>query len=540
MQTWLVRNRRRAFLAILAAAVPLTAEAQEARLLTVDSSSPLLEVKVSVKAGSALDPEGLEGLGYLTARLLLEGGYGDPKKPVTKEQLAEITRPWGEGAYPRVRVAKEIATFSFTIPREVFTAYVARVLQPMFTQPLFDPAELDRLRKETLEEIRSNLRFEQIELLGLLALDNVIHDGTSYSHLTLGTVQELEKVTPESVRRFYRTWYQPGNIAIAVSTTDSAISSSLRDTLAEVGRRTDGVEPFTARKVEPPAAVKGRHITIVGMPGAIATGIHAGFPMPVTRQYADYWPLYVANVWFGTHRDSFSHLYQVIREERGYNYGDYSYIEYFDGRPSNLFPPTNTPRRYPYFSIWIRPVANEYAHHLVKALTWELENFVRTGLTAEQVEAAKNKARVLYLSLAENVDRLTGYKLDDEFYGLTPGYLDQYLARIDAVTPQAVNAAIREYLQAENLQYIIVTNESLAEKLADDIANGRNAQGKTPKDYQMDSEDREGTKYWLVAEDRLKTLQQDAAWEAYRLDIPRSNIHIVKAAEMFETAAMPR
>jgi len=248
----------------------------------------------------------------------------------------------------------------------------------------------------------------------------------------------------------------------------------------------------------------------------------------------------VANVWLGTHRDSFSHLYQVMREERGHNYGDYSYVEYFEGRPLYLFPPTNTPRHYHYFSIWIRPVGNEYAHYLLKALTWELDNLIRNGLTVEQVEAAKNKARVLYLSLAENVDRLVGYRLDDEFYGLTPGYLDQYLARIDAVTPEAVNAAIRKYLQTENIRYVVITDQGLAAKLADDIANNRNASGKTPKQYQLDSEQREGVEYWLVPEGRLKILQQDALWEAYRLDIPRSNIRIIKAEQMFETAALPQ
>ncbi len=43
----------------------------------------------------------------------------------------------------------------------------------------------------------------------------------------------------------------------------------------------------------------------------------------------DFYPLAVANSWLGEHRNSSSHLYQVIREERGLNYGDYSYIEYF-------------------------------------------------------------------------------------------------------------------------------------------------------------------------------------------------------------------
>jgi hypothetical protein len=146
--------------------------------------------------------------------------------------------------------------------------------------------------------------------------------------------------------------------------------------------------------------VKGREVLIVAGPNAIATGIHAGFRAADARRQ-DYWPLYIANIWFGTHRDGFSHLYQVIREERGYNYGDYSYVEHFEGRPFFMFPPPNAPRRFQYFSVWIRPVQHDYAHHIVKALTWELENFVRTGMTGEQCGDAKNKARVLYLSLAE-------------------------------------------------------------------------------------------------------------------------------------------
>jgi len=525
---------------LLAFFLPLLAGAQEPKVVSLDSPAPLLKLKVMVKAGSAMDPAGLEGLAYLTARLLIEGGYGDPKKPVTKEQLAEITRPWGEGAYPGVLVHKETTTFSMTVPREVFGQYLERVLLPMLARPLFASAELDRVRKETLEQIRSSLRFQQIEMLGLLTLDNVIHNGTAYAHLPYGTVQGLEQITADDVKRFYRAWYQPATLTAAVSTKDTTLIEALRQALSGIAQSREESTPLAVRAIDPPAAFTGRHLTIVSLPQAIASGIHAGFPIALTRAEQDYWPLYVGNVWFGTHRDSFSHLYQVIREERGYNYGDYSYIEHFEERPRFLFPPTNVPRRYQYFSIWIRTVAHEYVHHLLKALTWELENFTRNGLTPEQVAAAKNKARVLYLSLAENVERLVGYKLDDEFYGLDPGYIDHYLSRIDAVTPEAVNAAIRKHLQAKSIQYVIITDQSVAEKLADDIANNRHASGKTLKDYQIESEIRDGVTYWMVPESRLETLSRDAIWAAYSLDIPRSNIRIVKAEQMFETAAVPQ
>jgi zinc protease len=510
------------------------------KVLTVASTGPLLHVKVMVKAGSAQDPKGHEGLATLTGQLLVEGGYVAGGEKISKEQLGDMCRPWGEGAYPSVSVGRENITYSMTIPRERLAEYCLRILQPMFAQPQFDEAELLRLRREYLEHITSTLRFQQIEMLGLLALDNSIHDGTSYAHLTEGTVQGLGRVTRRAVRRYYRTHFRAGNITVGVSSQDAEIVQRLVEALSGAGGSAADVEALPPRPLRAPKPIAGRQLTLIGMPNAIATGIHIGFPIGVTRADADYWPLFVANVWFGTHRDSFSHLYQVIREERGYNYGDYSYIEHFAGRPYFLFPPTNTPRRFQYFSIWIRPVANEYAHHLMKAATYELEMFLKNGLADEEVEAAKHQARVLYLSYAENIDRWVGYKVDDDFYGLQEGYLEEYLARIDAVTPDAANRAIRAHLQSENVKYVMVTDQGLAAKLADDIANSRPASGKGPQEYRLDSLEREGMKHWLLSDDRIAMLKTDALWEAYPLEIPASRIWIIKAEQMFETAGMPK
>ena len=281
-------------------------------------------------------------------------------------------------------------------------------------------------------------------------------------------------------------------------------------------------------------------MTIVALPNAISTGVHAGFPLPITRKDADYWPLYLANIWFGTHRDSLSHLYQVIREERGYNYGDYSYIEHFEGRPFALFPPPNVPRRYQYFSIWLRPVQHDYAAHLLRAMTWELANFIRTGLSEEQCELSKNKARVLYLSLAETGSRLLANRLDSEFYGMEPGYLDGYLNRINSVTCAQVNAAIRKYLQAGNLKYVVVTSKDAAPKIAEQIASSAPAWGKKPADYQIDVKEEGGQKAYIVPESKLALLQLDSAWAHYWLNLPRDRIRIVPAEKLFETSALPK
>jgi len=524
-------------LALLLTLAPAGAAGAEAPMVvTLDSPSALLSLKVMVKTGSASDPEGLEGLANITADTLIQGSFGDPKNPVTKEELAEITRPWGSGAYPSANVSKETTTFSMLVPKEALDDYIARVLRPMFTRPLFASQEVERLGGEAAEQLRS-LRLEQIELVGLTAVDSVIHDGTSYAHPELGATDGLGTITDEAVQRFYASYYTPENIVIGVSTTDAAVVSKVRAALGGVGEL--DVPAYPVREVEPPRKVKGRDVTIVAVPNAISSGLHAAFPLPLTRADKNYWPLYVANVWFGTHRDGFGRLYEVIREQRGYNYGDYSYIEHFAARPFYQFPPPNTPRHYQYFSIWIRPVGHEYAHHILKALTWELENFVRTGLSEEQCALAKNKARVLYLSLAETTDRLLAYRLDDDFYGLDKGYLDGYLENVNRVTCAEVNAAVRKYLQAENLKYVVVTDDEVAPKLAEEIAAGEPAWGKGPADYQIDVKGEGEQKTYEVPEAKLELLRHDAAWAHYWLDIPRDRIEIVPIEKMFVNAAGP-
>jgi zinc protease len=516
----------------------LPAAAQGPQVVTLDSPAPLVQIRVMVRAGSAADPAGKEGLARLTGQMLIQGGFGDAKAPVTKERLAEITRPWGEGAYPRVSATKEVTVFTMTVPREHVAAYVRQVFQPLFTQPRFEAKELDRLRGEALQSLRSNLRLEQIELVGLVALDNLIHEGTAYAHPDIGTEKGLSQVTADDVRAFYAAHYRPENIVLGVGTADAAAVEPLRAALAGAGKADGG--PLARRAVEAPEPVEGREVAILALPNAISTGLHAGFPISVTRKDADYWPLYVANIWFGTHRDSFGHLYNTFRSDRGYNYGDYSYIEHFEGRPFQLFPPPNTPRRFQYFSIWLRPVQHDYAYHLMKAMTWELENVVRSGLTDEQCEQARNKARVLYLSLAETGERLLAYRLDDAFYGMSPGYLEGYLKNIDGVTCAAMNAAIRKHLQARNLKYVVVTSAEMAPKIAAQIAANQPAWGKPPADYQIDSKDDGGEKTYVVPERKLQLLQRDAAWAYFGLDIPRERVRIVPADKLFETFALPK
>ena len=488
-----------------------------------------------VRAGSVNDPKGKEGLAYLTAQTLLQGGFGDARDPVTKEELALITRPWGEGASPSVLVGKEVTTLTLRVPEDVLDEHLKKVFQPLLTRPLFQQEELERLQRETLQQISGSLRYEDIESLGLNAIDHYVFEGTRYAHLPEGSVQGLERISRQDVVSFYTTYYRPDHLFLGLSQDNLKLKRKILEALAGMGEGMKGAR-LEGSALEKPRKVEGRHLVIVSLPNAGSTGLHAAFPISVTRKDPSYWPLYVANVFFGTHRDSFSHLFREIRQKRGYNYGNYSYIEHFSARPSFLFPPFNTPRRHQYFSIWIRPVAHEYAHHLLKALTWELENVVRQGLTEQQVSLAKNKARVLYLNLAETVSRLLGARLDDAYYGMIGnGYLERYLEKIDAVTTQQVNASIRSHLQAEDIKYLVVTDDEWALRLAKDIRTSRGGEGKSLEAYQIAFREEGGQQVYAIPQEKLEIVQKDAVWSAYPLEIRQTNIRVVPVERIFET-----
>lgn len=512
------------------AVTPPAYTAGEPRVVTLDSRAPLITIRIMITHGSTSDPQGKEGLATLVSDSVTDGGFRRGNEIVTKEKLAEMTIPWGSGARPTVFSSSRTTTFFFTAPREVIGQYITDVLRPMLTEPVFAAAEIDRLKNETLSRI-SSLRSEDLEGLGLAAIDQYVLDGTGYAHHVLGRETTVPTITRDDVLRFYRDFYRPENAIIGISTTDEAVVSQVRDAVREMNRDATSASPSVP--MPKPASFTGRHALVIEEPNAPAASVHVGFPIDVNRTSPDYWPLYVANVWLGTHRDSFGQLYQKIREERGYNYGDYSYIEYWTGRPNSLFQIFNQPREQQYFSLWVRPVKHEHAVHMAKAITYELDQMIRNGLTAEQVQEAKNKARVLYLNLGETVPRLVAARVDDAFYGQQGGFLDSYIDAVNRVTPEQVNEAIRRNLSTANLKYVVVTSTPHLQNTVAQMKSSAPVFGKSWQEYEFTTAKlADGTTVWQVPEGKMPTVQLDAVWAATPLDVRDVEVRNVK--EMFQ------
>jgi len=226
---------------------------------------------------------------------------------------------------------------------------------------------------------------------------------------------------------------------------------------------------------------KGINVEIIQKDNAFGSAIFAGFSMNLTRKDNDFAALMVANSYLGEHRKSYGQLYQKLRETRSMNYGDYSYIEWYDNGGRNMLQPAGTPRTTNYFSFWIRPVQiakqlkNQYkeledikighAHYAVRLAVREIDNLVKNGMTKKDFEATRTFLRSYIKLYVQTPSSRLGYLMDSKFYG-KKDYVNEMDKQLAKLTLADVNRAIKKYWQSDNMCVTIITDKSEAEPLA--------------------------------------------------------------------------
>ncbi|MGD8322306.1 MAG: insulinase family protein, partial [Gemmatimonadota bacterium] len=291
--------------------------------------------------------------------------------------------------------------------------------------------------------------------------------GTPYEHPVEGYVQSVRSITLQDVRDFYDRFYARNNVVVGVGGgyPEGFVRTVRSDFDALPEREIPAVE------APRPAMPDGVKVLIVEKP-TDASAISLGFPIPLVRGDDDFVEMSLVNSWFGEHRSSFSHLYQVIRERRGMNYGDYSYIEPFPRGYTTQERPVNYSRRSNLFEIWIRPISGTGPDDLhdrtlfaTRAAWRELARLTDQGLPPEEVERARLYLHNFSVTYGSTVSRRLAYKVDDAFYGLPePGYLGMIRPGLESVTPESVKAAIDRNLQADNMWVVFVTDDAEAMK----------------------------------------------------------------------------
>jgi zinc protease len=467
------------------------------------AADPTISLSVQFAVGSQNDPEGKEGLAYLTSEMLANAATE------TRSLDAILAALYPLAASYEIRVDVERSTFTGRVHRDNLDPYL-ELFTDALLHPKFDADDFERVRSDAINSIENTLRFSSDEELGKAALREFVFRGTGYAHPPVGTVAGLRAITLDDVRAFYRSHYNAANALLGLGGGfDQPLVARLEAALRELpaGEASDPPDIVVP-------AIEGRSALFIGKPGADAS-ISFGFPVDVHRGERDFYALWIANSWLGEHRNQSSHLFNVIREERGLNYGDYSYIEAFPEGGQRTMPPVNVPRRTQLFEVWIRTLPNAQAPFALRAALRELQLLVDEGMTADEFELTRTFLKKYSLHFAETTTERLGYAVDDRFYGIDgEGHLARFRRMMDELTLEDVNAAIKRHLQYRNLKIAIVTGDAanLRALLASDAPTP--IEYPTPKPDAIVAEDREIAAVPLaLAAERIEIVPVDEAFE---------------------------
>lgn len=459
------------------------------------------------KVGSQNDPAGKEGLAALVGALISSGGTENNSYEDILAKLYPMASGYG------VRVDKEMTTVTGRTHVDNLDAFV-ELFADAYLRPAFSEADFNRLKSDQKNQIEKTLRFASDEELGKAALAAFVFEGTPYAHPTAGTVAGLDAITLDDVRSFYDTYYTRQNVVLGLG---GGYDQALEDRMLTSLDQLPDAAPPAPIGIAPPA-IDGRQVLLVDKPDADAS-ISFGFPIDVPRGSRDYYALWIANSWLGEHRNSSSHLYQVIRETRGLNYGDYSYIEEFPEGGFRQMPPTGVGRQHQLFQIWIRTLPNEQALFATRAALRELIDLVEGGMSEEEFELTRAFLSKYHLHFAETTQERLGYAVDDRFYGIDgEGHLARFGEMMNSITRDEVNAAIKKHLQTENIKFAIVTGDAagLEKAMVDDSP--------TPITYGSPPSDA------VKAEDELIAVVP--------FEVDDSDVEVVPSAGIFQTAGL--
>lgn len=426
-----------------------------------EPGSPFIAFNIWVKAGSQNDPQGKEGLASLTAQLLADGSTQQDSYQQILEKLYPMAAGYGAS------VDKEMTNFRGTVHVDNLEGYYT-LLKNAVLAPAFSQADFDRIKSQTLNYLERQRRYNRDEELSKELLYWMAYEGTPYQHPVEGYVQSVKSITLDDVKAFYQKHYVANNVVTAVG------GGFPEGFATRVRADFDALPKGDVEQVPPPAVVKPDRVKILIVEKETdATAISIGFPTDLIRGQGDFYAMKLVNAWFGDHRNSFSHLYQVIREKRGMNYGDYSYIEPFPRGFATQDRPVNVARRSNLFEIWIRPIGQTWAGDLhpralfaTRAALRELARLTGNGLPQAEIDRTKTFLSDYSLNYGSTVSRRLAYAVDDAFYGLSgsSGYLAAIRPELAKVTKQQVDEAIKTHLVSPGMYIVFVTRDGAALK----------------------------------------------------------------------------
>jgi len=393
---------------------------------------PKVYIALSVRAGNLNETENQVWLADLTTNLMKEGTTSRSAQQVAQEAASM-------GGAVNVSVGPDITRISGDVLSESGPKMIA-LLSDVAMHPALPASELERLKKDQLRTL--SIQKSQSQPIAREQFLKALYPNHPYGRL-FPTEAMIQGYTIDDVQKFYKSNFGAARTHVYVSGKFDA--AAVRKAITEsFSSWPHGPDPV----IDIPKPVTRRDLTLVDRPGAVQSTLFIGLPT-IDPSNPDFIPLQVMNAILG---GSFgSRITSNIREQKGYTYSPYSQVSarYRDA-----------------YWVQIADVTAKFTGASIKEILAEIDRLQKEPPTDKEVEGIKNYLSGVFVLRNSTRDGLVNQLEYVDLHKLGDDYLNTYVQKIYAVTPQQVQQMAQKYVNTEKLTMVVVGDkQTVAEQL---------------------------------------------------------------------------
>jgi zinc protease len=426
-------------------------------LLMEKHELPVLSGMFIVKAGSVADPPGLEGTAALTSELLRRG-----TDTLTSRQYADSLDFIAAKFFERTK--HDYSQLYFGFMKKDLDRALQLISDPLM-HPTFPEEEVAKARTRHIDDVRSAK--DQAGSALSHYYEAYLWGTHPYARPTAGDELSLCRIKREQIVDFYRTNYTPQNCILAITGDFSTeeMEKKLATLFAGWHGAPVGDKKQPVENVPSPENVQGKRLLLIDKPDSTQTYFELG-NAGISATNPDRVAIEVVNTIFGERFTSM--LNTALRIKSGLTYGAGAW---FDERKSEG----------PFFITSFTPNATtEKALDLALAVLKQLHD---KGIDREQLSSVRDYLKGQATRRLESIDQLSRKIAELEFYGLDRHDVDDFFAKVDAVTVADAQRIIKKYYPLDNLVFTVIGKSSEIEPVLRKYADKRDSVSISEKGY---------------------------------------------------------
>jgi zinc protease len=395
--------------------------------LVEDHEFPLVNIDVTIRTGSYLDPAGKEGLASMMGRQMSTGGTKTKSPAAFDEEAAFLAAQIGSGVS---EVGGEAGLNCLSKDLDAGLALFVDMLR----NPGFDEGRLKIAKSRSLQGMQrrndSTGSIEQREFRRLLR-------GEHHFTTAQDTKVSIESITRQDLVDFHGRYYYPSNFILAVSGDfdTKQMLAKLEKALADWPNRDTRVPDPPAPVFNPKPGVYMVDKKDVNQ-GRVQMG-HLG----VTISNPDHLALEVMNGILGGNGFT-SRIFARVRTDEGLAYSANSAFHagtYYDG----------------VFSVGLQSKSPSVAQSIAISIE-EMQRLQTAKVSAEEMETAVNHAVEALPLRFSTAGRKASQFASDYYTKLPEDYWQNYSRRIRSLTADDIQRVARKYLHPDRLVILAV------------------------------------------------------------------------------------